>query len=291
MIEIRRLSKRYRTHWALRDLNLTIGTGMFGLLGPNGAGKTTLMRLLATLLRPTSGDALIYGLSLLERPDEIRKIIGYLPQFFQFYPQMTGYELLDYIAVMKGIRDGKLRRRQIREVLERVNLADRAHRKVKTYSGGMKQRLGIAQALLGDPQLIIVDEPTAGLDPEERVRFRNLLTALSARKTVILSTHIVADIENTCRQVAVLNRGELVLAGSLDDLQGCAEGKVWEIRTTEAELPSLAPLQVVSTRGSARDVVCRVIADRRPSPEAVPVAPTLEEGYLVLIGGKGGRRE
>ncbi|ATY84021.1 ABC transporter ATP-binding protein [Kyrpidia spormannii] len=290
MIEIRGLCKRYRRHWALRDLELTVETGMFGLLGPNGAGKTTLMRILATLLRPTSGEVRIDGISLRQNPDEIRKRIGYLPQFFQIYPQMTAWEFLDYVAVLKGWTDARKRREQVMEVVEQVHLADRVSDKVKTYSGGMRQRLGIAQALLGDPQVLIVDEPTAGLDPEERVRFRNLLATLALHKTVILSTHIVGDIESSCRRVGVLDQGRLVLAGSLGDLQAFAEGKVWEVRVGEERLPELARWQLISTRQEGSEVVCRVIADEPPLSGARTVEPTLEDGYLALLSRRGGDR-
>ncbi|MCL6575146.1 ABC transporter ATP-binding protein [Kyrpidia sp.] len=290
MIEIRGLCKRYRRHWALRDLELTVETGMFGLLGPNGAGKTTLMRILATLLRPTSGEVRIGGISLRQNPDEIRKRIGYLPQFFQIYPQMTAWEFLDYVAVLKGWTDARKRREQVVEVVEQVHLADRVSDKVKTYSGGMRQRLGIAQALLGDPQVLIVDEPTAGLDPEERVRFRNLLATLALHKTVILSTHIVGDIESSCRRVGVLDQGRLVLAGGLGDLQAFAEGKVWEVRVGEERLPELARWQLISTRQEGNEVVCRVIADEPPLSGARTVEPTLEDGYLALLSRRGGDR-
>ncbi|WHX48459.1 ATP-binding cassette domain-containing protein [Paenibacillus woosongensis] len=179
MIKINHLYKMYRKgHMALDDVNLTIGEGMVGLLGPNGAGKTSLMRILATLIRPSSGDALIHGVSL-KNAEDIRKMIGYLPQQFQVYPQLTGAEFLDYVAVMKGMSDPRKRKAEISRLLEEVNLAEKGNKRIRTYSGGMRRRLGIAQALLGSPQVLIVDEPTAGLDPEERVRFRNLLSGLA----------------------------------------------------------------------------------------------------------------
>ncbi|MDQ0339831.1 ABC-type multidrug transport system ATPase subunit [Caldalkalibacillus uzonensis] len=171
MIKIESLHKTYKKHVALQEINLRIDKGIFGLLGPNGAGKTTLMRILATLLKPTKGEVSVHGISLTKQPDEIRKMIGYLPQHFQIYPQLTAYDFLDYVGVMKGIKDQRERETRIKHLLAEVNLQDMAHQKIKTFSGGMKQRLGIVQALLGEPAVVIVDEPTAGLDPEERVRF------------------------------------------------------------------------------------------------------------------------
>ncbi|GAE09083.1 ABC transporter ATP-binding protein [Paenibacillus sp. JCM 10914] len=202
MITIEHLNKTYRKGVkALTDISLQLDTGMTGLLGPNGAGKTTLMRILSTLLAPTSGKITVNGIPL-ERPEEVRRLIGYLPQHFHIYPQLTGRDYLDYVAVMKGITDRMARQREIARLLETVNLQDKADMKVRTYSGGMKQRIGIAQALLGSPDVLVVDEPTSGLDPQERVRFRNVLTRFSINRTVLLSTHIVADIESNCRHIA-----------------------------------------------------------------------------------------
>lgn len=284
MIEIDSLSKKYRKHQALRNIELSIDNGMFGLLGPNGAGKTTLMRILATLLKPSSGEASINGRSLKKQPDEIRSMIGYLPQHFQIYQQLSGRDFLDYVGVMKGIRDRKWRQQEIDRLLEAVNLREPSAKKVKTYSGGMRQRLGIAQALMGDPDVLIVDEPTAGLDPEERVRFRNLLARFSAERTVILSTHIVADIENSCEKLAVLNHGEVAMTGSLDDLERHAEGKVWEATLSNEQFARIPSSQIISTRRSREGVTCRLIADRKPMDKAKLQEPTLEDGYLALIG-------
>ncbi|WP_055105259.1 ABC transporter ATP-binding protein [Paenibacillus ihumii] len=284
MIEINHLYKMYRKgHLALDDVNLTLREGMVGLLGPNGAGKTSLMRILATLIRPSSGDALIHGISL-KQAEDIRAMIGYLPQQFQVYPQLTGAEFLDYVAVMKGMSDPRKRRAETARLLEEVNLAEKAHKRIRTYSGGMRRRLGIAQALLGSPQVLIVDEPTAGLDPEERVRFRNLLTRFSLGRIVLLSTHIVADIESNCRQIAVLDQGGVRFSGDLAELQASGQGKVWEGIVEEGLFSELDPMSVVSTRRTDEGLLCRVIADAPPlGMEAVAVRPTLEDGYLALL--------
>ncbi|WP_054956913.1 ABC transporter ATP-binding protein [Paenibacillus dakarensis] len=283
MITIEHLSKTYRKGaWALLDVSLTFEKGMTGLLGPNGAGKTTLMRILATLLAPTSGQVTINGIPI-GRSEEIRRMIGYLPQHFRIYPKMTGRDYLDYVGVMKGITDKTMRRNEITKLLEMVNLQEKADQKVRTYSGGMKQRLGIAQALLGSPEVLIVDEPTAGLDPQERVRFRNMLTRFSINRTVLLSTHIVADIESNCRRVAVMNRGCLLMTGDLAELQACGEGYVWEVLLNSGQLSAVNPARIVSTRTVSEGIVCRMTGAASPMSGAVQVPPTLEDGYLTLL--------
>jgi len=272
-----------RGNWALHDVSLTIAEGMVGLLGPNGAGKSTLMRILATLSTPTSGEAFINGVPL-HKAEDIRRMIGYLPQQFQVYPQLTGAEFLDYVAAMKGISDKKQRKAEIDKLLEQVNLQDKAHKKIRTYSGGMKRRLGIAQSLIGSPQVLIVDEPTAGLDPEERVRFRNLLTRFSLGRVVLLSTHIVADIESNCRQIAVLDQGRVRMSGELTDLQALGQGRVWEGVLTEQEYAILDPLSIVSTRRTEEGMLCKIIADvPNVNSNMKLVNPTLEDGYLALL--------
>lgn len=283
MITIEHLSKTYRKgKWALLDVSLTFDKGMTGLLGPNGAGKTTLMRILATLLAPTSGQVTVNGIPL-GRPEEIRSMLGYLPQHFHIYPQMTGRDYLDYVGVMKGLTDPALRRKEISKLLEMVNLQEKADKKVRTYSGGMKQRIGIAQALLGSPDVLIVDEPTSGLDPQERVRFRNMLTRFSINRTVLLSTHIVADIESNCRKVAVMNQGSLLMTGDLEDLQACGEGYVWEAVLTPTQFAAVDPATIISTRTVPEGMICRLTGDESPLSGAVRVEPTLEDGYLALL--------
>ncbi|MGE7828080.1 ABC transporter ATP-binding protein [Paenibacillus sp. NPDC093718] len=283
MITIEHLSKTYRKGaWALLDVSLQLDKGMTGLLGPNGAGKTTLMRILATLLTPTSGQVSVNGISI-GRPEEIRQMIGYLPQHFHIYPQLTGRDYLDYVAAMKGITERSARQKEISRLLEMVNLQGKADKKVRTYSGGMKQRLGIAQALLGSPDILIVDEPTSGLDPQERVRFRNVLTRFSIDRTVLLSTHIVADIESNCRRIAVMNKGRLAMNGSLTELQACGKGQVWEAVMSPDEFALIDPMSVVSTRTVPEGVLCRFIGQAAPVAGAFPADPTLEDGYLSLL--------
>ncbi|MCV4235625.1 ABC transporter ATP-binding protein [Virgibacillus sp. LDC1] len=283
MITIEHLSKTYRKGaWALLDVSLQLDKGMTGLLGPNGAGKTTLMRILATLLTPTSGQVRVNGISI-GRPEEIRQMIGYLPQHFHIYPQLTGRDYLDYVAAMKGITERGARQKEISRLLEMVNLQGKADKKVRTYSGGMKQRLGIAQALLGSPDILIVDEPTSGLDPQERVRFRNVLTRFSIDRTVLLSTHIVADIESNCRRIAVMNKGRLAMNGSLAELQACGKGQVWEAVMSPDEFALIDPMSVVSTRTVPEGVLCRFIGQAAPVAGAFPADPTLEDGYLSLL--------
>lgn len=283
MITIEHLSKTYRKGaWALLDVSLQLDKGMTGLLGPNGAGKTTLMRILATLLTPTSGQVRVNGISI-GRPEEIRQMIGYLPQHFHIYPQLTGRDYLDYVAAMKGIKERGARQKEISRLLEMVNLQGKADKKVRTYSGGMKQRLGIAQALLGSPDILIVDEPTSGLDPQERVRFRNVLTRFSIDRTVLLSTHIVADIESNCRRIAVMNKGRLAMNGSLAELQACGKGQVWEAVMGHEEFTLIDPMSVVSTRTVPEGVLCRFIGQGPPIAGAFPADPTLEDGYLSLL--------
>ena len=242
MIELTNLTKTYRGKvQALRGVSLNIGPGMFGLVGPNGAGKTTLMRILAGLVRPTAGSARVLGHDVTRQAGKmaVKTALGYLPQELGLYPDLTAREFLDYIAALKGLTDTAARRRQIDELLDCVGLADVAGRRLKTYSGGMKRRVGIAQALLGAPRLLIVDEPTAGLDPEERVRLRNLLAEMSGRCTIILSTHIVEDVSQSCSDLAILAAGQVLYRGSPRDLIAAARGKVWLI-TTGGERPDPA---------------------------------------------------
>jgi ABC-type multidrug transport system ATPase subunit len=284
MIDITNLTKTYKGNvQALRAVDLDIGPGMFGLVGPNGAGKTTLMRIVAGLLRPTEGRVNVFGHDLrsMKGKQATKSVLGYLPQELGLYPDLNAREFLDYIAILKGITDGKARRNQIDELLELVRLADVARRKLKTYSGGMKRRIGIAQALLGQPKLIIVDEPTSGLDPEERVRLRNLLSDMAQRCTVILSTHIVEDISQSCNDLAVLDKGQVLFRGAPRDLIEAARGQVWNI-VTAGERPNDG-LSVVSTLQMQEGVQYRVLGQPDDTHDATQIDPSLEDGYIWLM--------
>ncbi|MFI0447954.1 ATP-binding cassette domain-containing protein [Actinomadura sp. 6N118] len=281
-IEISGLTKTYRGGVAALDgLDLVVPTGMFGLLGANGAGKTTLMRILAGLVQPTSGRVTVGGhdLSTGAGRTAVQRGLGYLPQDLGVYPDLTARQFLDYLALLKGMDDRAARRRRVGELLEVVALTGDADRRLRGFSGGMRQRVGIAQALLADPQLLIVDEPTAGLDPEERIRFRTLLAQFAGRRTVLLSTHIVDDIAQTCREVAVLSRGRLIFRGTVDELIHRARGRVWSVVT---DGPPPAEGTVVSALPHEGGMRYRVVAPAAPGPQARPVEPALEDGYLAL---------
>lgn len=284
-IEIQQLTKTYKGGVAaLRGIDLEIGQGMFGLLGPNGAGKTTLMRVIAGLLRSSSGTVNIlgYDINTSAGKQAVKARLGYLPQDLGLYPNLSAYEFLDYIAILKGISDRGERARQVGELLEVVRLTDAAGRKLKGFSGGMKRRVGIAQAMLGNPQLLIVDEPTAGLDPEERVRFRNLLSEMALRCTVILSTHVIEDISHSCNDLAIIQKGEVLYRGAPADLITRARGKVWTVRTTGA--PPQGAIVVVSTLQLADGTQFRVLGDLDSHENATPAEPSLEDGYMLIMG-------
>ncbi len=283
-IEIHGLTKTYsgKVH-ALKEINMTIGAGMFGLVGPNGAGKTTLMRIIAGLLRPTQGRVSVFGhdLSTANGKHAAKSLLGYLPQELGLYPHLNAREFLDYIAILKGVTDKQQRQRQIEELLEVVRLTDVADRRLRTYSGGMKRRVGIAQALLGDPKLLIVDEPTVGLDPEERVRIRNLLSDMAASRTVILSTHIIEDISHSCNDLAIVHKGGILYRGRPSDMIALAQGKVWNI-VTAGERPNHG-LTVVSTLQVQNGVQYRVLGVPDAHYTASPVAPSMEDSYIWLM--------
>ncbi|MCM3618999.1 ABC transporter ATP-binding protein [Sutcliffiella horikoshii] len=285
MIEIRNLSKTYNQHQALSSVNLRISTGIFGLLGPNGAGKSTLMRIMATLMKPSTGDVFIDSLSINAHPEKVRRMIGYLPQHFHVYPQLTPIEILDYVGVMKGLTNKQERKEQILHWLHEVNLTSKANDKLKTFSHGMKQRVGIAQAFMGNPKLIVLDEPTVGLDPEERLRFRNLLSKEALNKSILLSTHVVTDIESSCYELAVLKKGELILDATVDQLKERACGKVWEGIVPPGYLENLAEDTILSSEHRGTTIHARVLAEEKPFNGAVMLDPNLEDGYLALLGG------
>jgi ABC-2 type transport system ATP-binding protein len=282
-IRITDVVKNYGKVRALDHISLHIGSGMFGLLGPNGAGKTTLMKIITTLLRPTEGQVVVNNHDVEREPHAVRQNLGYLPQDFGFYKSLNAYQLLDYVGVMKNMSCAA-RKQQVEMVLHQVNLTHDATRRIGGYSGGMKQRLGIAQALLGDPELLVVDEPTAGLDPEERIRFRNLLARLSGQRTVILSTHIVADIEASSAHVAVLNRGAVIFNGAPADLIRLAQGKVWEVEITPAEYEQVErQATVISSRALNGSMQLRVVAGENPLGRGQSVQPSLEDGYVAVM--------
>jgi ABC-2 type transport system ATP-binding protein len=283
MIEIQNLTKTYRGKvYALNGIDLQIGTGMFGLVGPNGAGKTTLIRILAGLLRATSGSVTVFGHNLATNAgrQSAKANLGYLPQDLGLYPNLNAYEFLDYMAILKGVTDKAERQRQIEDVIEKVRLTDAAKRRLKTYSGGMKRRMGIAQALIGNPKLLIVDEPTAGLDPEERVRFRNLLSDMSSERTIILSTHIVEDISQSCNDLAVMRAGRVLFRGSPADLIERARGYAWVITTDKRPDDRLT---IVSSLQLQRGIQYRVLGDPDGYANATAVEPSLEDGYMWLM--------
>jgi ABC-type multidrug transport system ATPase subunit len=283
-LKVENLCKNYRgSVHALRNVQITLQPGILGLLGPNGAGKSTLMRILATVTRPSSGRVLWNDTDIAKNPDGLRNVLGYLPQDFGVYPNLSAVEFLEYLAAVKGIPAAAAKKR-IGELLELVNLADAAKRPLGGYSGGMRQRAGIAQALLNDPQLLIVDEPTAGLDPEERVRFRNLLSELSGERIVILSTHIVSDVEAVATSIAILAHGQLLAHDSPEGLLANVAGKVWEVVVPSAELPALRQSHLVSSTAHRGDGVhARVVANAAPAAGARPLEPSLEDAYLAAL--------
>ncbi len=293
MIEITNLKKVYghgpQAVKALNGIELHIGEGMFGLLGPNGAGKTTLMRILAGIVLPSAGSVAIAGhdLSREKGREQVKAMLGYLPQELGMYPDLTARHFIDYMAILKGMADAPARKRRVSEVIEMVGLAQAADRKIKGFSGGMKRRVGIAQALVNDPRILIVDEPTAGLDPEERIRFRNLLVDLALDRVVILSTHIVEDIGQTCRDMAVLSKGQILYRGSPLDLTRAAEGRVWTVLSQEARKPNNG-LTVVSMLHMAEGVQYRLVgANAGEYPQASQAQPGLEDGYVWLMKSAG----
>jgi ABC-2 type transport system ATP-binding protein len=283
VIETQNLSKTYKGVQALQDFNLKLMPGILGLLGPNGAGKSTLMRMLATITKPTQGTILWNGRDVVKDPEALRPVLGYLPQDFGVYPNLSAQEFLEYMAAIKGM-SGEKARRKISDLLDLVNLREAARRPLGGYSGGMRQRVGIAQALLNDPQLLIVDEPTVGLDPEERVRFRNLLSDLGGERIVILSTHIVSDVESTATDIAIIHKGELKVRARPEQLLKQMEGSVWECMVSSQELSTLKQQFLVSGTIRRLDGVdVRVVSGKQPFPEAKPATPTLEDVYLSTV--------
>ena len=280
-IEIRNLNKFYGKKQALSNVNLTIEQGMFGLLGRNGAGKTTLMKILSTLLQKKDGSVTVCGVPI-ENAKEIRRIVGYLPQEFSMYPTMSVAEAMDYLGILSGIKT-KERKKRIDLLLKKVNLTEHKSKKVKALSGGMKRRLGIAQALLNDPKVLIVDEPTAGLDPEERIRFRNLLCDVAEDRIVILSTHIVGDIEATCENLAILNDGSILYCGTVSELLETAEGKVFTKVVEKRDLPKLKQeYRITEMHTQGKKTHIRFLSDI-PVDDANSCEPNIEDAYMFYL--------
>jgi len=280
------LNKLYKNgNQALKDVHLEIESGMFGLLGPNGAGKTTLMRILVTLMKPSSGNVSVDELDLQKDRRAIRAMMGYLPQDFRFFAKLKTWEFLDYVACLAGLRDSKTRKKEVEKMLEQVGLYEARDRNANKLSGGMKRRLGIAQALIGEPKIVVVDEPTTGLDPEERIRFRNLLAEMSQKEIIIiLSTHIVGDISSTCNNMALLNNGEVVFNQAPENLIEKAKGHVWSIEAIDSELDTIKEkYPVISTVPSENGWEVHVVADKLEGFPGKQVDPNLEHAYVYFM--------
>ena len=287
-LSLDRLTRHYGSKIAVDCVSATLKPGVYGLLGANGAGKTTLMRMMCAILEATSGEVFLDGKDVISMGEDYRNVLGYLPQDFGYYPNYTAMEFLMYVSALKGIPK-KIAKRRAGELLEEVGLSHVAGKKVKTFSGGMKQRVGIAQALLNHPKVLILDEPTAGLDPKERVRFRNLLSDYAEDKIVILSTHIVSDIEAIADEVLLMKQGKFVLQGTVPELVRKADGKVWELEVSSAEAKKWQTKSTVANlRHEGGKAVLRIISDDRPSERAVPCEAALEDLYLYYFPAKEG---
>lgn len=285
VLAIKDLGKTYPNGVAaLKGINLELSNGMFGLLGPNGAGKSTLMRTLATLQSPDMGSIYYNGTDILTTPNAMRKVLGYLPQEFGVYPKVSAQRLLDHLALLKGVIDKYERREQVAALLEQTNLYAQRKRAVHTFSGGMRQRFGIAQALLGQPQVVIVDEPTAGLDPQERYRFLNLLSEIGENIIVILSTHLVEDVRQLCPQMAIMANGTIIAQGNPEALCAELKGKIWQKTIAKSSLPTYQQqLDVISTRLLAGQTIVQVLGDALPEEGFSPVQPDLESVYFTAL--------
>jgi ABC-2 type transport system ATP-binding protein len=291
-LRISNISKTYPNGVrALDDVSLIIPPGMFGLLGPNGAGKSTLMRMIATLQEPDAGSIQLGELDVLRQKDEVRKTLGYLPQEFGVYPKVSAEDLLDHFALLKGIAERRARKEVVEALLRQTNLWEVRRQKLGGYSGGMRQRFGVAVALLGNPKLLIVDEPTAGLDPAERVRFLNLLSEIGENSVVLLSTHIVEDVSELCTRMAIIDRGKILLEAEPLRAMTDLRGRIWRRVLSKAELPALEREHaVISTKLLAGRTVARVHSETAPGPRFEPVEPDLEDVYFSAMAGRIGRR-
>ena len=285
-LQIDSISKQYKRSapYSLKDVSLQFEPGIIGLLGPNGAGKSTLMNIIATLLKPSDGRVLWNGVDIGKKPNELRRVLGYLPQDFGVYPNLNAVEFLQYIGALKGL-GRKAASQRISELLHLLNLEEAAYRPIGGYSGGMRQRVGIAQALLNDPKLLIVDEPTVGLDPGERMRFRNLLADIASERIIILSTHIVSDVEATASSIALINKGNLLRHSPPSELLKAVQGRVWDWVIDHEALPRLKDKHLISQSIHRADGLhLRIVQDTRPSADAELANPTLEDAYLSLAG-------
>ena len=284
-LSIKNLTKTYPNGVkALNGINLEITNGMFGLLGANGAGKSSLMRTIASLQEPTFGSIVFNTIDIIKQPQEVRKYLGYLPQEFGVYPKISAEKLLDHLAVLKGILNKKERKEQVTALLQQVNLYQHRKKSVFTFSGGMRQRFGIAQASLGNPQIIIVDEPTAGLDPEESNRFLNLLSEIGENVIVILSTHIVEDVRNLCPKMAILSNGEIISVGSPNDLVASIDGKIWTKIIPKKDLTIFKKaFDIISTKLVAGETQIRVLSDFKPEEGFEKITPNLEDFYFTTL--------
>lgn len=280
-LSINHLSLTYKNGFqAIKNISLEIGNGMFGLLGPNGAGKSSLMKTLVGLQKPTSGHIMFNGTDVSENPDYIKQNLGFLPQDFGVYPKISAFDLLEHIAILKGIKDRSERKNQILSLLEKVNLSEFRNKEVHTFSGGMKQRFGVAQALLGNPKIIIVDEPTAGLDPEERNRFNTLLNDISKEVIVILSTHLVEDVRNLCSEMAIMSKGEVLKKGKPNDLIAELDQKIWSKSIDKTELNSYqSAYQIISQQLIERELYITMFSEEKPK-DFIHVNPLLEHVYF-----------
>jgi ABC-2 type transport system ATP-binding protein len=284
ILKIKDLQKTYANGVkALNHISLEITNGLFGLLGPNGAGKSSLMRTIAALQQPDAGSIFFNEVDILENPMFIRNHLGYLPQEFGVYPNVSAYRLLDHLAILKGITNNNARKEQVESLMQQTNLWEHKHKAVSAFSGGMRQRFGIAQALLGNPKIIIADEPTAGLDPEERNRFHNLLSEIGEQMIVILSTHIVEDVKNLCPKMAIISQGKVLAQGTPDEFIRELQGRIWTQTIGKSELENYRHLDMISKRLYAGKVKLHAYADQQPAPGFAPVSADLEDVYFCAL--------